>query len=720
MDERDRRGTDALHAWRVRMLATTLRIILALGSLVGIPSIAFAVVVGEPLIAIADVAGLVVLAFITFRERLSYRTRAITLLAMTYLLGLVLLLSVGVVAQLYLLAFPVFAAVLLGLRPAFVALGTNAVTLVAAGMLDVFDIPIAIAGLAEPFEWGLVVLNFMFVNTVIAVFSAVLLGRLERSLEDEQEISASLEHQRADLRAINRDLEREVEERRRAEAALQRLAVAMAQARDVIAITDADGRIDYGNDAYDRLLEQAASPPDSGRLVDLWPEGPQREEVAQALRDAATWSGPLAFRAQPTTELEFDARIAPVTSPDGEVVASVAVLRDVTSERRMEARLRRAEKLEALGTLAAGTAHDFNNVLASILAVAEMTDARSDDATVQHSMQLIVRACDRARDVVRRMMVFGRRSDLGIQPTSVTELVEGSLALLRAALPANVRIQTHLEADATVMARASDLDQVVTNLATNAAHAMGDDPGATLSFTTRMVGRDEVAVEAHPLLDPGRRYVELSVTDTGEGIPPAHLDDIFDPFFTTKDHAEGSGLGLASVHAIVTSLDGDIAVVSTQGSGTIFRILLPIAEGEQAAPQRDAQGADTVAAGARVLFVDDEEVLRTVTKQALAQRGFVVHSAEDGSAALRRFDADPSAIDVVVTDMSMPGLDGAELIRRLRERRPGLPAILCSGYVETAGLAATEVSAYLAKPYTIDELVARIRDALEGTAPTSR
>ena len=708
---------DGLDVWREKLLATTLRIVLVLGVLVGVPSIAFAMAVDEPLVAIVDVAALALLAFITFRSGLRYRTRAIALLAMTYLLGVFLLLSIGIVAQLYLLAVPVFAAVLLGLRPAIAALALNAVTLIAAGMIEVFDTTVYIGGLPEPLEWGLVILNFLFVNTVMAVFCAVLLERLHRSLRDEHAISVSLERQRAELVEANRELEREVEERARAERAVQRLAIAVAQARDVILIGDEEGSIVYTNQAYERLVSQTRAGPRVDKLVDLWPDRGQREQIVAALRETETWSGTLPIRTNSASELEFDAQLASVITPEGEVAGTVAVLRDVTNERRMEARLRRSEKLEALGTLASGTAHDFNNVLASILAVAEMTEARSDDTQVQHGMRLIVRACERARDVVRQMMVFGRRSELGARPVSVAELLEGSLALLRAALPANVRIETDLQADATILARASDFDQVVTNLATNAVHAMGNDPAATLSFATRIVRSDRLAPEDHPQLDTGRDHIEFVVTDTGHGIPSGDLDNIFDPYFTTKDQSEGNGLGLASVHAIVTSLDGDVQVASRPGQGATFHILLPIvAPKAEAGPLSDLPG-DLEPATLTVLFVDDEEILRTVTAQALTRRGYVVHSATDGTAALELFQEVPS-IDVVVTDMSMPGMSGAELIGLLREHRPDLPVVLCSGYVEAAGLSAAEVSSYLAKPFTFDELEAQIREAVKTSAAT--
>ena len=717
MDDRDGPAPEGLDAWREQLLATTLRIVLVLGVLVGVPSIAFAMAVDEPLVAIVDVAALALLAFITFRSGLRYRTRAVTLLAMTYLLGVFLLLSVGVVAQLYLLAFPVFAAVLLGLRPALVALVLNAATLITAGMVDAFDTEVYVGGISEPLEWGLVVLNFLFVNTVMAVFCAVLLERLHRSLRDEHAITASIERQRADLAATNRDLEREVDERARAEMAVQRLAIAVAQARDVIVIGDEEGAIVYTNEAYERLVSQATGVSRVDKLVELWPDLQQRDEIVSALRETETWAGTLPVQAPDGTELEFDAQLASVITPDDEVAGTVAVLRDVTNERRMEARLRRSEKLEALGTLASGTAHDFNNVLASILAVAEMTEARSDDKQVQHGMELIVSACERARDVVRQMMVFGRRSDLGAQPVSLTELLERSLLLLRAALPANVRIETDLEADATILARPADLDQVVTNLAANAAHAMGNDPAATLSFATRVVPSDQLSRGEHPLLDTERDHIELVVADTGHGIPAVHLDAIFDPYFTTKDHREGNGLGLASVHAIVASLDGDVHVTSTSGQGATFRILLPIVAAEGGPEPPGLHPGLDEPATSTVLFVDDEEVLRTVTTEALSRRGYVVHSAKDGAEALELFQEVPS-IDVLVTDMSMPGMSGAELIARLRERRPDLPVVVCSGYVEAAGLSAAEVSSYLAKPFTFDELETQIREAAEWAPAT--
>ena len=724
MSEVDQAPGGVLDAWRAQLLTRMLRIVLVLGVVVGVPSIAFAIAVDAPLIAIVEAVALGLLVFITFRTSLSYRTRVVTLVVLSYLLGVFLLTVVGVVGQLYLVAFPVFAAVLLGLRPAVVALAINAVTLVTAGLFDVFDTEVAVGALGAPVDWLLVVLNLLFVTTVLVAVCAVLLGRLQRSLTDEQAVSTSPEQQRAHLAEINRDLERETTARRRAETAVERLAVAVAQTRDLIVISEPDGSIVSTNDAYEELVARVASLPQEARLTDLWSDPGQRREITEAFRDGRSWAGTLLFRTQAATELELDTQVAPVTSPDGEVVAFVAVFRDVTNERRMAARLRRAEKLEALGTLASGAAHDVNNVLATVLAAAEMTGVRTEDEEVRRSMELIVSACERARDVAGQMTVFGRRSDLGARRTPVGELLEGTLPLLRAALPANVRIDTDLGDDGIILARPADLDQVVTNLASNAAHAMGDDPNATLSISTRCVDRDDPALHTHPTLESGRSYVQITISDTGAGIDPDHLDDIFDPSFTTKDPSEGNGLGLASVHAIVTSFGGDIEVESQPGVGTTFRIRLPTVDDEAGpTPPPEAPSAEGAGGPATVLFVDDEQALRTMSAQALRKYGYEVVTAADGSEALTAFERDPSLIDVVVTDLTMPEMNGAELIRRVRLHRPELPVVLCSGYGEAArreGISAAEVSVYLGKPFTVEELVARIRQAMQGASSTPK
>ncbi len=717
--DREPPGTrPAVEAWRVRMLASILRVVFVLATIAVIPSVVFAAANGHHAIAAVDLVALGALAVLTFWPRLGYRTRSLGLIVLTYAVGAWFLGFVGVTGQVYLIAFPVITALLLGLRPAVLAIAITAVTLVAAGLLDHVDDRVFALGDHGTLEWLVIALNIVFVTSVLTIPAAVVLRRLESSIANEQATSHSLEEQRQHLAERNLELEHEVAERRRAEAEVHRLAKAIAQARDLILIADVDGTVVYTNHSANDLVADPVVP----RITRIDELG--GDEHASALRDAIEaqrpWSGDVRL-ASSADEIVLDAELAPVRSPDGAVEAFVAVLRDVTTERQMEVHLRRSEKLEALGTLASGVAHDFNNVLATVLAVAEARQLQPGAPGIDEDMGTIITACGRARDVVRQMMTFGRHTDVDRHATSLLDTVYDTLPLLRASLPSRVALLTDLAADGPVRLRTTEIDQILINLVTNATQALvaSDTDSPRVRIGLHHAGDDA----ATPRL-------ALTVSDNGPGIAPEHLRRIFDPFFTTKGPTEGTGLGLASVHAAVTSLRGEIDVDSRPGQGATFTITLPVdGEAVDAVPLAGQPGPQVLkavettgtrrdhggTAGIRILLVDDEQQLRTTMAQALGHLGHMVTPAVDGDDAMTAFAAAPEAFDIVITDLTMPGRDGVQLLRDARAHRPLLPVILCSGYADAASaydLAADEVSAWLDKPYTIRQLAAAIEAAV--------
>lgn len=681
--------------WRERVLSTILAVVVALGTLTAIPSVWLAWRDGQLATIAVDLVALAIAFFLAFHPRLSFRLRAATLLIVTYLLGVWFLLTIGLVSQLYLMAVPILTALLLGLRPALCALVLNTITLGVIGYLTAADVPAGEWDTNPALKWTLVSLNFLFVDAVITISSAVLLRRLERSLAREQRSAESLE----------------------------RMGRAIEQSRDGILISDLGGRVVYANGASRLLTAGDHADAHVIRMQELAGNEVDADALDTALATGREWSGVVTLVDAQRARRVVETTVTPLRDDRGTVRNFVAVLHDATHERTMEDRLRQGQKLEALGTLAGGIAHDFNNIIGSILAVSEMEreDAAERDDTT--AMDQIIVACHRARDIVRKMMAFSRTSAQTRAPVVLAAVIEEALPLLRAAIPASIQFRSELRSRGMVAADPVEIHQILMNLATNAAHAMAGMGGGTLRFTlTEVVTVDGFTAPRDGVgLRPGARYLALEVADTGHGISQEHLDRIFDPFFTTKHPSEGTGLGLASVHGIVRSLDGEIEVTTETGSGTTFRILLPVASevvvGSPADEEIELPSVELDGWG--VLVVDDEPTLREAQRMALEREGYTVTSAADGREAQRILAEGKLRVDLLITDFSMPGVNGLQLIRAARVSHPEMKVILTSGYgsaIEQRELEELQVDAFLHKPYGRAALLRTAREVLAGIA----
>jgi len=382
-------------------------------------------------------------------------------------------------------------------------------------------------------------------------------------------------------------------------------------------------------------------------------------------------------------------------------------IKDEQERRQLESNLRHAQKMQSLGTLAGGIAHDFNNVLLAIagntkLAMQEL----QPDHPVQRSLLEISKASGRASSIVNQILMFGRREEqVERVAVSMQAIVEEALALVRATLPARIVIRTDIPDDLPhVRADAGQLHQVLLNLATNAAHAIGERPGS-LHVSLCAIDVEGDAIRGTTAPQPGR-YVRLSVQDSGIGMSPAVLDRIFEPFFTTKPRGQGTGLGLAVVHGIVHAHDGAIEVASTPMTGSTFHVYLPTFTSRiDAEPAQLA--TDLPGAGQQILYVDDEESLVYLIRRVLERLGYRVTGFTDPEAALAAFRASPDVFDAVVTDLSMPSLSGHDFAKQVLTIRPRVPVVMTSGYVrqEDRALAmASGVRELVMKPNTVDAL----------------
>jgi PAS domain S-box-containing protein len=387
---------------------------------------------------------------------------------------------------------------------------------------------------------------------------------------------------------------------------------------------------------------------------------------------------------------------------------------------RLEAQLRHSQKLEAIGTLASGIAHDFNNVLGAILGNIELSlqDIHEDHAATI-SMHEIRKAGQRGKDLVRRIVAFGKPYELEFKPTQLTGVIEDSLKLVRAVLPASVEINCQLEAKVPrVSIDSSQIAQVLLNICTNAYQAMDQQKGR-IDITLKLHQLNDDAMHLHRDLKPGC-YVCLSISDNGSGIDPTIVDRIFEPFFTTKSMTEGSGLGLSIVHNIVRSHGGAIELDSERGKGSTFHIYLPAPETLES-PETTPKHAqiDTLVKGTgqHLLYVDDEGSLVFLTKRMLERLGYRVTGFTEADEALAAALADDADFDLIITDHSMPVMTGIDLARELFAKRPDARVVLVSGYLpphDVERARAIGIHDVLLKPDTVDELAATVHRLLSA------
>ena len=476
------------------------------------------------------------------------------------------------------------------------------------------------------------------------------------------------------------------------------------------------------------------------RMVEIWKIPPQivadKDEAAQLAFVTHHTKNPKAFIERVTylyahpdevgqDEIEMtdgtivDRYSAPICDAGGKHYGRIWSFRDITGSRKMENAFRQAQKMESIGQLAGGIAHDFNNILAATvgsLYLAKM-DAAGHPAILE-SLENISDATQRATELVGQILTFSRQSKPERTAVKLNDVVLEAIKLLRASVPATIRIQTELTEVPTVLANATAIHQVIMNLGTNAWHAMRDQTGM-LKIEMRVLEVDEDFVKTHPDLRPGR-YVQLSVSDTGCGMDRATLEHIFEPFFTTKGVGEGTGLGLAVVHGIMKSHDGGISVYSEPGQWTTFHLYFPVIETEVVAWKIEATPIPR-GQGEHILFVDDEAVLAGLGKKMLERLGYVVTTQTNPLEAIAAVRDQPGEFDLVITDMTMPGMDGAKLGAQLLRLQPDLPIIITTGY--SGVLTAEKVrelgfQEILSKPSTARTLGETVHRVLQRTAST--
>ncbi len=509
---------------------------------------------------------------------------------------------------------------------------------------------------------------------------------------------------------------RDITEGKRAQEQIAEQAALLDKARDAILVRDLTGHILFWNQGAERMYgwtRAEVTGRNAGELLHSDPESSR--QFHEATIAGGECSGEFRHRARDGRELTVEARWTLIRDGAGVPKSILVINTDITERKKIEAQFLRAQRMESIGTLAGGIAHDLNNILSPIMLSIAMLRDLAPQPLAQEMLNTIEASSRRGADIVRQVLSFARGIEgqrIEVQPK---HLIEELRKIIKDTFPKDIRLNFEIPPRTwTIVGDPTQVHQVLLNLFVNARDAMPH--GGTLTVGLENCVLDEQYAAAHLDAKPGR-YVQIRVTDSGTGIPPGILDKIFEPFFTTKELNKGTGLGLSTVMAIVKSHGGLINVYSEPGVGTTFKIYLPAMDASEGAQQEQAYQASMPSGkGETILVVDDEVSILTITRQTLKTFGYVVLTATDGADALAVFVQHRGTIAIVLTDMMMPIMDGSALIHALLRIDPALKIVAASGLNANAGTAraaGSGVKHFLAKPYTASTLLKTIREVLD-------
>ncbi len=522
-----------------------------------------------------------------------------------------------------------------------------------------------------------------------------------------------------------RGVDRDITARREAEQVLRLRSAALEAAANAVVITDRDGLIELANPAF-TALSGWELPEVAGRNPRDFLKSGQHDAAFYrgmwtTIASGRVWRGEVVNRRKDGVARTEEMTITPLHNARGEITHYIAIKQDITEQKEIESRLQQSQRVEAIGTLAGGIAHDLNNILAPILLVGGVLRERLPNPEDRDILELAQSSAQRGADIVRQLLTFSRGQQGQRSELQVRHLIKEMLGIMRETFPREIGIHSQVPADLwPVVADPTQLHQVLLNLGVNARDAMPEGGRLTLSARNLVLAPGDPVL---PLGAPAGPYVAVEVQDTGHGIPPEVRQRIFDPFFTTKPVGKGTGLGLSTVLGIVRSHGGFITVDSTPGAGTTFRVFLPCnSEGVTGARAEAPEEARAIAAaeaapgaGLTILVVDDESSIRETTRRLLEGRGYRVLTATDGAEAATLYQKNRDDVALVLTDLMMPVMSGLALIRVLRSLAPELAIIATSGVSdEDQGreLGLLGVTELLPKPVEVPTLLATIQRLL--------
>jgi len=486
---------------------------------------------------------------------------------------------------------------------------------------------------------------------------------------------------------------------------------------DAVVVYDIKGNVIYFNPAFTRIFGWTLEERIGNKMDIFVPEEAWRETKMMIKKVLAGER----FSGIETHRYNQKGEIIPVSisgaiykDQNGKPSGSVINLRDITEQKKLESQLQQSQKMEAIGTLAGGIAHDINNILGIILGNTELAmDDIPNWNPVRPNLEEARIASLRAKDVVRQLLSFARKTEMEKKPTNIIPIVKESFKLLRSSIPTSIEIRQNISKDVdTILADPTQINQILINLCTNADHAMPD--GGIIEIILNNIELDEANTAQHSDLYPGR-YVNLTVTDTGHGISQEVIDRIFDPYFTTKDVGKGTGMGLSVVHGIVKKHNGAITVKSEPGKGTTFSIFFPAVEEDAVIESEPTEKLPT--GNEKILFIDDEPSIVNMTRQMLERLGYEVDTKMSSIEALELFRSKPDQFDLIITDMTMPSMTGDKLVKEVLNIRPDMPTIICTGFSDKIDAEkAKEIGAteYIEKPVDKRNLAIKVRGVLDG------
>jgi len=532
---------------------------------------------------------------------------------------------------------------------------------------------------------------------------------------EEFPMEASISKVEVGERKLYTVIHRDITESLRANERLIEQAAMLDQSHEAIAVRDLDNRIRYWSRGSERLYGWTAEEVVGRPVQELIYRGDlsRLEEATRIVIEKGAWNGELRHITRGGKEVIVEGHWTLVRDAEGKPKTILAINTDVTEKKRLEAQFLRAQRLESIGTLASGIAHDLNNILSPITMGAQMLQMKQQDEQSRRLLEVMRVNAERGAEMIKQLLSFARGTAgerVLIQPK---HLIREIVGIAQETFPRSIRIEQHLpEGMWVINGDATQLHQALMNLCVNARDAMPN--GGALTIEAENQTLDEIYAGMLKGASPGK-YVVITITDTGHGIPPEIIDRIFDPFFTTKEPGHGTGLGLATVQGIVTGHDGFITVENQPGLGTKFKIYLPAHEAASRKEVEERQGEIPLGNGEMILVIDDEAAIREMTRTTLERFGYRALTADNGATALGIFASHKEEIGVVITDMMMPVMDGPVTIRALQKLNPQVRIIASSGLtesIEAADLDRLGVKTFLTKPYDAKTLLKTVAQAL--------
>ena len=530
-----------------------------------------------------------------------------------------------------------------------------------------------------------------------------------------------------EIKELTEAFSRMIDQRKKTEQDRERLLLAIDQSNETVVITDDKAVIQYVNPAFTKNTGYSKEEV-IGQNPSILKSGKQNKEFYEnmwaTLCNGESWEGRFINKKKDGSIFTEDVKISPVRNSEGEIINYVAVKHDISQEilveeerLGLETQLRQKYKMEAVGVMAGGIAHNFNNNLSIILGSIELSKMKMPpNPVIEKYLSNAKIAALRSSDLVKKILTFSRQDIKSKNTIQLSLIIEETLTLLHSTIPTTINLQQRISSDNQALminADSSQIQECLVNLCNNAMHAMEEEGDLTIALNSVELQKHDI-----PALyecQPGR-YAKLSVQDTGSGMSAETIDKIFDLFFTTKPVDQGTGVGLSTVQGIVTQHGGMIKVKSHLGEGTTFELYFPVVEKSQLATITTTN-KDIPGGTGHILFVDDDPMLANIGEQMLTIKGYTVSTMTDSVNALKLFAANADRFDLVITDQTMPGLTGKQLIQEVKKIKPEIPSIICTGYsskIDEEKAAKLGASTFLMKPLDMPILLQTVKRMLDG------